>query len=75
MERPALAFAEILLLWIAIAATLVAFWLRAKVAGLLFVPYLAWVTFAAALNFVKGWRNIFEKHAPSEAVANCHAGP
>jgi translocator protein len=56
MESPALAFVEILLLWIAIAATMVVFWLRAKVAGLLFVPYLAWVTFAAALNFVI-WRS------------------
>ncbi len=55
MESPALAFAEILLLWIAITATMVAFWLRSKAAGLLFVPYLAWVTFAAALNFVI-WR-------------------
>ena len=52
MESPALAFAEILLLWIAIAATMVAFWLRVKMAGLLFVPYLGWVMFAAALNFV-----------------------
>ena len=52
MESPALAFGEILLLWIAIAATTVAFWLRSTAAGLLFVPYLGWVTFAAALNFV-----------------------
>ncbi|NLE39158.1 MAG: tryptophan-rich sensory protein [Pirellulaceae bacterium] len=55
MESPALAFAEILLLWTAITATMVAFWPRSKAAGLLFVPYLAWITFAAVLNFVI-WR-------------------
>ena len=37
--------------WVAIAATLVAFWRQSVAAGLLFVPYLAWVTFAAALNY------------------------
>ena len=52
MESPALAFVEILLLWIAITATMVGFWIRARAAGLLFVPYLGWVTFAAVLNFV-----------------------
>lgn len=37
-------------LWVAIAATLAAFWRIDLVAGALFVPYLAWVSFAAALN-------------------------
>jgi tryptophan-rich sensory protein len=46
---------EVALLWMAIAATLVAFWQRDPVAALLFVPYLAWVTFAAALT-VSCWR-------------------
>lgn len=44
------AFAEILVLWIAIVALIVAFYKRSKAAGLLLVPYLAWVSFAAALN-------------------------
>lgn len=48
---PGVAFGEIVLLWLAIAATLVAFWRVKKAAGLLLVPYLAWVSFAAALNF------------------------
>ena len=39
----------------AIAGTMVAFWFLSKVAGLVFVPYLAWVTFAAILNFTI-WR-------------------
>lgn len=44
------AFAEILVLWLAIVAVIVAFWRRSRAAGLLLVPYLAWVSFAAALN-------------------------
>lgn len=50
-ENPGLAFAEILLLLAAITATMVSFWHRSKLAGMLFLPYLAWVTFAAVLNF------------------------
>ncbi|MGW6445678.1 TspO/MBR family protein [Lentzea sp. NPDC055074] len=44
------AFAEIVVLWIAIVAVIVAFYRRNKAAGLLLVPYLGWVSFAAALN-------------------------
>jgi translocator protein len=50
LEKPGLAFVEVLMLWAAIAATMVAFWFRSTVAGILFVPYLAWVSFASALN-------------------------
>ena len=45
------AFAEIALLWLLIAATIVLFWRLHRLAALLLVPYLAWVSFAAALNF------------------------
>ncbi|MDE1182097.1 TspO/MBR family protein [Paraburkholderia sp.] len=48
---PASAFADILVLLLAIAITAVAFWRRDRVAGLLLVPYLAWVAFACALNY------------------------
>ena len=41
LHSPGLAFAEILLLWAAIAATMVTFWRQSVLAGLLFVPYLA----------------------------------
>ena len=44
------ALAEILILLLAILATTVLFWQRDRVAGMLFVPYAAWVTFAAVLN-------------------------
>ena len=47
----ALAFADILLLWALIVATLVAFWRITPLAGALLVPYLLWVSFAAALNY------------------------
>ncbi len=50
LRRPDLAFAEIVVLWITIFATLLLFWQINTVAGILFVPYLAWVTFATALN-------------------------
>lgn len=47
----AVAFAEIMLLWILILATLLAFRRVRPAAALLLVPYLVWVTFAAALCF------------------------
>jgi len=37
-------------LWLSVAATLVALWQVDWIAGLLFVPYLCWVSVAAALN-------------------------
>lgn len=50
-HRGLLAFAEILLLWVLIAATLAAFWRVRPFAGSLLIPYLVWVSFAAVLNF------------------------
>lgn len=44
------AFAEIVVLWLAILACLVAFARRRPVAAVLLAPYLAWVTYAGALN-------------------------
>lgn len=49
------AFAEILLLWLLIAATVTVFWRIRPVAGALLLPYWAWVTFAALLSFAT-WR-------------------
>ncbi len=46
---------EVVCMWLAVAATLVLFWRRDMIAGVLFVPYLAWVSFATALT-VSVWR-------------------
>ena len=45
------ALADILLLWALILATLIAFWRIKPLSGALLVPYLLWVSFAAALNY------------------------
>jgi len=45
------ALVEIVALWIAILMTLLSFRRVNTTAGWLFVPYLAWVTFATALNY------------------------
>jgi translocator protein len=49
------ALAEIIVLWVAILCTLLAFLRVSKPAGWMLVPYLAWVSFAAFLNFTL-WR-------------------
>ncbi len=46
---------EIVIMWIAILLTLLSFLRVQKTAGLLLVPYLAWVSFATFLNFTL-WR-------------------
>jgi len=51
MKKPGVAAIEIVMLWDAIAATIVFFWMVDPRAGLLMVPYLIWVSFATALNF------------------------
>jgi benzodiazapine receptor len=40
----------IFLLWLAVAATMLAFWQVDRIAGLLIAPYLLWVSIAGALN-------------------------
>jgi tryptophan-rich sensory protein len=50
LKNPFLGQLEIIFLWIAILITLVLFWKIDKRAGMLFVPYLAWVSFASVLN-------------------------
>lgn len=49
------AFGEIVLLWLTLLTTLVLFWRASRLAGILLIPYLAWVSFAAYLNFAL-WR-------------------
>ena len=49
-RRIDLAFVCVVLLWLAILATIRAFWLVSRGAAILLVPYLAWVGFATALT-------------------------
>ena len=51
VRRPYAAFVDILLLWAAVLATTLAFYGVDLLAGRLMLPYLLWVTFAAALNY------------------------
>ncbi|APW60438.1 TspO/MBR family protein [Paludisphaera borealis] len=50
LHQTGLAFAEILSLWLVIAATILSFFKISRGAALLLVPYLLWVSFAAVLN-------------------------
>jgi len=50
LRRPGLAFVELVGLWLAIAATIAAFAPIDALSAWLMAPYLAWVSFAAALN-------------------------
>ena len=54
-HQPGWAFVDIVMLWLALAATVVAFFRRSHLAGWLLVPYLGWVTFASVLNLAI-WR-------------------
>lgn len=56
-RRGAEALVEVVLMWIAIAITLVAFWRLHTSAGILFVPYILWVSFATALTYSVWRRN------------------
>jgi translocator protein len=51
LRSPGLAVFEIAFLWLVIAATVVLFWRQSRVAAWLLIPYLAWTSFAAVLNF------------------------
>jgi tryptophan-rich sensory protein len=49
-DQYGLAFADISLLWLLIVANVVLFWPIRRASALLLLPYLLWVTYAAALN-------------------------
>ena len=55
LNHGALSLAEIAVLWLLIVATIAMFWPLQRVAALMLVPYLAWVSFASALTFAL-WR-------------------
>ncbi|MFH1211580.1 MAG: TspO/MBR family protein [Candidatus Woesearchaeota archaeon] len=51
LKSPLFAFIEIMILWAMIVLTIRCFCRISKTAAYLLVPYIIWVTFAAALNF------------------------
>jgi tryptophan-rich sensory protein len=55
LRNPGAAFAEIGVLWVLLAWLQARFWRLDRPAGLLWLPYLAWTTFALGLNFAI-WR-------------------
>jgi translocator protein len=50
-QRPDWALLEVPLLWLSVLALIVLLWPRSRTASLLLIPYLAWVSFAAFLNY------------------------
>ncbi|RYX86730.1 tryptophan-rich sensory protein [bacterium] len=56
-RKPKWAWLEIFALWGSIVFTMRSLWKRDQVAGTLFLPYLAWTSFAAALTTSIAWRN------------------
>ena len=57
LHNPLLALIEIVLLWLMILETYTLFKKIDKVAGMLLLPYLAWVAFATLLNGSIWWLN------------------
>jgi len=56
-QSPFLGAIMIFPLWISIFITIVLFWRRDRISGGSLIPYLAWVSFAALLNFSILWKN------------------
>ena len=57
LRRPSWALLEIVALWVVILVTIRMFWRLERAAGLLLVPYLLWVGYAAVLNLAVWWLN------------------
>ncbi len=77
-HRPDLALADLVVLWVVILGTVIAFGRVRPVAGWLLVPYLAWVSFAGVLNASIVRRNPLDAQpgvagppSPGVAVADC----
>lgn len=51
VKRPDWALIEVALLWLSVLLPVLVFWRRSRTASLYLMPYLAWVSFAAFLNF------------------------
>lgn len=50
LQRPDWALVEVVLLWLSIVALIVGLWRCSRLASLMLLPYLAWVSIASLLN-------------------------
>ena len=57
LKQPAWAFIDIIALWALLVALQIDIWRTDRLAGWLWLPYLLWVSFAAALNLAIVWLN------------------
>ncbi len=51
LRSPLAGFTEILVLWVFILLTIISFYRVSTLAGVLLIPYILWVSFAAILNY------------------------
>lgn len=51
LENPLYGLVEIIILWLAIAATIITFYRISKKAGIILLPYIIWVSIATALTY------------------------
>jgi tryptophan-rich sensory protein len=69
LRRMDWALADLMLLWLGILATIIAFAPVNATAAWLLVPYLAWVTFAGVLNYTMWRLNPSAATAPASPAA------
>lgn len=50
-EHIGMGLLEIMFLWVAILVTVISFYRHSRIAGLLLLPYIAWVSYAVYLNY------------------------
>jgi len=67
LRKIRLGMAVVGVLWFSVGSTMIALWQVDLIAGLLFVPYLIWVTIAASLNAAVWWMNPEEARRPTPA--------
>jgi benzodiazapine receptor len=57
LRSPGMALVEVIVFWAVLVAMLRHYWLADRIAGALWAPYVAWVSFASVLNGTVWWLN------------------
>ena len=65
LRKIRLGMAVVCVLWLSVMSAMIALWQVDQIAGLLFVPYLVWVSIAAALNAAIWRLNPKEARSPT----------